>query len=166
MKQTPQLFLDWALRASLESKAQRLKVGAVLVKDGQPLSVGWNGTAPGRDNNCETIQWDNHKHEGYTSENMLSNGFLYCTEKKDWYKIITKSETFHAESNLLKKCLTSGISTVGASLYMTTSPCFECAKMLAGIGLKEIIYLNEFRDPNGVKFLKECNENIFLYTGD
>lgn len=163
MKNTPQLFLDWAARASCESHAKRLKVGAVLVKNGQPLSVGWNGTAPGRDNVCEIIEWDSHKHDGYTNEYMTNAGFIFCTEKADWYKIITKHEVIHAESNLLKKCLTSGISTVGATLYMTTSPCFDCAKLLAGIGLNEIIYTTPFRDLSGVEFLKECGETIYCY---
>lgn len=128
MKTSHRLFMDFALRTAKESKAVRLKVGAILVKDGQPLSMGWNGTAPGRNNCCE-----------YIKDGILT----------------TKQEVIHAEMNLVKKCINSGISMNGCTIYLTHSPCLECAKLLSGLGLKTILYLEEYRDLKGVNFLRE-----------
>lgn len=137
MKQNHKLFFDIAERIAQESHSRRLKVGSILVKDGQIISIGYNGTAPGRDNNCE------YEVDG---------------------KLVTKPEVIHGEMNVLRKCVVSGISTVDATLYNTIAPCIDCSKFLVGLGLKEILYLHDFRDMSGVEFLKECGENISKWS--
>ena len=93
------------------SYAERRKVGCVIVKDETIIGIGYNGTPPGWDNQCET------------------NG-------------VTKPEVLHAEQNALDKVIRGTISSVGASVFVTTAPCIECAKRILGVG----IWLKEKRD--------------------
>lgn len=162
-KNTHALWVDIAYRFAQESYSRRKKVGAVLVKDGKILSQGWNGTAPGRPNDCEEVIWDNHQHEGFDQSKMLDDGWEWSAEKQDYFKLQTKQEVIHAEMNCLKHCLRSGVSTLDATLYLTLSPCKECAKMIAGLGLESIVYCEIYRDVEGIKFLREAGENIISY---
>ena len=118
-------YLEIAKSISDLSHAERKKVGSIIVKDSVIISDGYNGTPSGFDNSCED-----------------ENG---CTK---WY-------TLHAEANaILKLVKTGGISAEGSILYITLSPCKECAKLILQAGIKKVIYLEEYRDKSGVDFLK------------
>lgn len=121
------------LTASM-SKATRLKVGAVFARDGRPLCTGWNGVLEGSaDDSCEHI----------------ING-----------QLTTKPTVIHAEMNALRYMARAGISTDGATLYLTHAPCINCAKHLAGIGLKQIIYSHAYRSSEGTDYLKSVGIDI------
>ena len=110
------------------SYARRAKVGAILAKDDNIISYGWNGTPSGDDNTCEL---------------ELEDGTLQ-----------TKSEVLHAESNLLSKLTKSGgTGSSGATLYVTLSPCAECAKLIKQSGIARVVYRDKYRDPSGIDFL-------------
>lgn len=111
------------------SKCKRLQVGAVFVRDARPLATGWNGMLEGSNDDCceETI-----------------NGI---TRSKD--------AVIHAEMNALRYMAREGISTKGATLYITHAPCINCAKHLAGIGLKEVVYKHTYRTTEGLDFLSQ-----------
>ena len=122
------------------SYAQRNKVGCIIVSPkGQIISQGYNGTPTGYDNCCE-----------YTDENG---------------NLATKKEVLHAESNAISKCAKWLSSTEDATLYVTLSPCFECAKVIIQAGIKRVCYNELYRNTEGLEFLKKNNiqvDQIFI----
>lgn len=130
------LYMDVAKRMSQMSYATRLKVGAVIVKDSNIISYGWNGTVPGRDNCCEY------------NDMSLNNGILHVVTR-------TKPDVIHAEENSLLKLARQGISGAGASMFCTHSPCIVCARMMVTVGIRELYYRDVYRDDGGLDFLKE-----------
>jgi dCMP deaminase len=119
-----ELYLDLAKRVAEESYCKRLKVGAIIVKDGNIISFGYNGTPAGVDNCCE-------RHG------------------------VTVAEVIHAEMNAILKAAKTGHSVDGASLYLTLSPCVECAKLILQSGIKRVVYLDQYRKTEGIDFLKQ-----------
>ena len=122
-----QAHLDVAQRYSQLSKARRLQVGAVVVKDDRIISIGYNGTPPGWDNNCE---------------NELPDGSLK-----------TKPEVLHAEENAIGKLARSHESGDGATMFLTHAPCAQCAKLILVSGIRQVFYRDTYRDDSGVQFL-------------
>ena len=119
------------------SKAVRRKVGCLIVRDGQIISDGYNGTPVGFDNTCETV---NEK-------------FLYRAENK----LQTKPEVLHAESNALMKLAKSTNSSKDSTIYLTMSPCFECAKLIIQAGVLRVVYSETYRNTEGIDFLRSNN---------
>ena len=113
------------------SKAERKQVGCLIVKSGQIISDGYNGTPHGFDNACE-----------------------YGTR----FGLETKPEVLHAESNALTKLAKSTQSSKGATIYITLSPCFDCAKLMIQSGINRVVYLDQYRDTGGIDLL--CKANI------
>jgi dCMP deaminase len=126
------LYMDWAQRCSELSHAKRLHVGAVIVKDDTVISYGYNGMPAGWDNDCE----DQIYHE---------DGF-HITLK-------TKPEVIHAESNAIAKLAKSTNSGQDADLFVTHSPCLECAKLIYQSGIRRVYFGQNYRDDAGIKFL-------------
>lgn len=123
-------YMDIACIAAGNSVANRKKVGACIVLPNGLISVGWNGTASGTENHCET-----------------EDG-------------LTKPTVIHAEINALKKLLVAGVSVKDAKVFCTLSPCLSCAVQLVDLGLSEFIYLEEYKDLTGVEFLRESNVKV------
>lgn len=105
------------------SYCNRLKVGAIIVKDGNVIAIGYNGTPSGWSNNCED---DSGK---------------------------TREEVLHAESNAIAKCARSVSSSDGAHLYVTHSPCVSCAKLIMQAGITKVYYGQTYRDLRGIGML-------------
>jgi len=126
-----QVYLNIAKEVSILSHCERSKVGAVLVKDGNIVAFGYNGTPAGMNN---------------------------CCERND----VTVPEVIHAEMNAILKAARSGYAVGGAELYLTLSPCVDCAKLILQSGIKRVIYLQEYRKTDGVEFLKKFID-IFQY---
>lgn len=119
------MYMDIAERISEMSYAQRAKVGAVIVKDDNIISFGYNGTPAGHDNCCEVIGPDALLH--------------------------TKREVLHAESNALMKLVKSGIaSSQGATIYVTYSPCIECSKLIVQAGITRVVYKTKYETDGGI----------------
>jgi dCMP deaminase len=116
------------------STARRLKVGALVVKDDRIISIGYNGMPKGWDNNCE---------------NELEDG-----------TIKTKPEVLHAETNAIAKLARSVESGLDADLFVTHSPCLDCAKLIYQSGIKRVYYANAYRDDSGVIFLKNSGVEV------
>ena len=137
------------------SKCTRLKVGAVFERDGRPLCTGWNGLLEGVDDDCCEHEVTCTCYEGITDT------MRPCKVCNGTGKVLkTKDTVIHAEMNALRYMAKAGISTVGATLYITHAPCVNCAKHIAGLGLKEIIYKNDYRDFDGINHLKSVNVKI------
>ena len=110
------------------SSAKKLQVGCVIVKDNRILSVGYNGTPSGWDNECEeVIKWPNG----------------------DIKFLTTKPEVLHAEANALMKLCQSTESSKDATLFVTHTPCIECAKLIYQAGISQVYYINQYDATKG-----------------
>lgn len=127
------------------SYCKRRKVGAVLAKDSYIISVGYNGTIRGAKNECET-----------TCTACAGQGCLVCEYKG----IVTNPEVLHAEANCLTAAMQHGISTTGCSLYVTTSPCIHCAKLIVQAGVTRVVYQEEYKDAQGLLLLIKSGVEI------
>jgi dCMP deaminase len=132
------LYMDWAKRVAQLSHAKRLQVGAVIVKDDSVISYGYNGMPAGWDNNCE----DEFLHEDGST-----------TTK-------TRPEVIHAESNAIAKLAKSTNSGVGSYMFITHSPCIECAKLIFQSGISTVYYNGNYRSDDGIKFLEKSGVNV------
>ena len=119
------------------SKAVRRKVGCLIVRDGQIISDGYNGTPAGFDNTCE----------------FVNEKFLARAENK----LQTKPEVLHAESNALMKLAKSTNSSKDSTIYLTMSPCFDCAKLIIQAGVLRVVYSDTYRNTEGIDFLRSNN---------
>ena len=159
-------MMETALIWAEESYCKRKKVGAILAKKGRILSTGYNGTVTGSDNNCEE-----HSEEKYyecsrcgSEYKAGEDAFVYCDmcqghnahmiEKKE-KKLISKNTVVHAEANTIAFAGKHGIKTKGCTIYVTLSPCIECAKIMVQHGIKKVVYREEYRNTDGINFLKE-----------
>lgn len=130
------LYMDIAFRVGEMSRANRKKVGAVIVKDGRILSMGWNGTPHGWDNACED-----------------ENGN-------------TKPEVLHGESNAIMKLTKSTESSNGTSLFVTMAPCMECSKLIVQSGISEVFFNEIYRLTNGLEFLQKSGICLYRMLPD
>lgn len=143
------------------SYAERLKVGAIIVKDDRVISIGYNGTPSGWSNECEEIEFvDDSEDLDYAV--MVAEGWTFGAyrEMAGWTKRKTKPEVIHAEANAVAKLARSVECGEGASMYITHSPCFECAKLIYTAGIKKVFYENQYRTTEGINFLKKCNVDV------
>ena len=134
--------MDVAERFAQLSSATRLQVGAIVVKDDRIISIGYNGMPSGWDNTCE---------DHYTMIDNDGNRFI---ESK------TKPEVLHAESNAIAKLAKSPESGEGASVFITHSPCIDCAKLIYQSGVATVYYKNDYRSTQGIEFLIKSNVRI------
>lgn len=136
-----QAYMDIAERFAQLSSAQRLQVGAIVVKDDRIISLGYNGMPSGWDNTCEV--------------EVLHDYGNRAGEAK--YILKTKPEVLHAEMNALMKLAKSTESGKDAVMFVTHAPCMECAKGIYQAGINSVYYKNPYRDTAGLDFLKKCN---------
>jgi len=134
-------FLEIAKLVSKRSTCLRRKVGAVLVKDKRILATGYNG-APSGIKHCEEVGCLREKLKVPSGQrHELCRGL-------------------HAEQNVILQAALHGVSTRGATLYITDSPCIICAKMLINAGVKKVVFLGEYPDKMALEFLKEAKIEI------
>lgn len=126
-------YLEMAAVWARNSYCTRRKVGAIIVKDRMIISDGYNGTPSGFENVCED-----------------ENG-------------VTKPYVLHAEANAITKVARSGNSSLGATLYVTASPCLECAKLIIQAGIKRVVYNEEYRIADGLDLLRRAGVEVVKY---
>jgi dCMP deaminase len=123
-------YLAMARIWAQNSYCKRRQVGAILVKDKMIISDGYNGTPSGFENNCEDA-------EG-----------------------MTKPYVLHAEANAITKVARSSNSSEGATLYITASPCIECAKLIIQAGIKRVVFSEKYRSEDGIDLLKRAQIEV------
>ncbi|MGE4287616.1 MAG: cytidine/deoxycytidylate deaminase family protein [Salinivirgaceae bacterium] len=123
-------YIKMALIWAENSYCERRKVGALLVKDRMIISDGYNGTPAGFENICED---ENNK---------------------------TKPYVLHAEANAITKVARSNNSSEGATLYVTSSPCLECSKLIIQAGIKRVVFSDNYRLHDGINLLKKAGIEI------
>jgi dCMP deaminase len=121
------------------SSAQRLKVGAIVVKENRVISIGYNGTPEGWDNACE---------------------YEYVDPQTKVVSMVTKKEVIHAESNAIAKLAKSSESGLDSSIFITHAPCMDCAKLIYQSGISSVYYRNSYRDMAGLNFLEKCGVEV------
>lgn len=129
-------YLRMARIWSENSYCQRRKVGALVVKNKMIISDGYNGTPSGFENVCETE--DN----------------------------VTKPYVLHAEANAITKLARSENNSDGATLYVTASPCIECAKLIIQAGIKRVVYGEKYRLEDGINLLKRAGIDVIYLNPD
>lgn len=153
------------LYASL-STARRLKVGALVVKDDRIISIGYNGMPCGWDNDCEQKEWMNSDAGGWLDPNEIEAQWPFvATSDTDGsvigrYRLKTKPEVLHAETNAVSKLARSTESGLDADLFVTHSPCLDCAKLIYQSGIKRVYYATAYRDNAGIEFLKASDVEV------
>jgi len=159
-----ELYMDWAKRTAQLSHAKRLQVGAVIVKDDSVISYGYNGTPAGWDNECEDKVWDKGAGGWLDPEEFdviyPYEGWHEGAQRDVRYGLKTKPEVLHAESNSLAKLAKSNNSGLGADLFVTHSPCMECAKLIFQSGISRVWYNENYRDDSGIKFLEKSGVEV------
>ena len=126
-------YARMALIWAENSYCERRKVGALVVKNNMIISDGYNGTPTGFENVCE-------------DENNVSKPYV-----------------LHAEANAITKLARSSNSSDGATLYVTASPCIECAKLIIQSGIKRVIYTEKYRLTDGIDLLERAGiEVVYL----
>ncbi len=125
-----QRYLKMAAIWAQNSYCRRRQVGALIVKDKMIISDGYNGTPSGFENVCED---ENNK---------------------------TKPYVLHAEANAITKVAKSNNSSEGATLYVTSSPCMECSKLIIQAGIKRVVFTENYRLENGVELLQRAGIEI------
>ncbi|WP_297447812.1 dCMP deaminase family protein [uncultured Alistipes sp.] len=127
-------YLKMAVIWAENSYCVRRQVGALLVKDKMIISDGYNGTPSGFENICED---DAGK---------------------------TKPYVLHAEANAITKVAKSGNSSEGATLYVTSSPCIECAKLIIQSGIRRVVFCDDYHSSEGVELLRRVGIDVVKVT--
>ena len=118
------------------SYCERRKVGALVVKDKTIISDGYNGTPSGFENKCED-----------------SNN-------------VTHPYVLHAEANAITKLARSSNNSDGSTLYVTASPCIECAKLIIQAGIKKVVYAEKYRLTGGIDLLRQAGVEVIYLNPD
>ena len=130
--------MNIAQEVSTMSQARRLQVGAIVVKDDRIISIGYNGMPSGWDNDCEDA----------------------VQHSDDTVTLKTKPEVLHAETNAIAKLAKSSDSGSGAVMFVTHSPCLDCAKLVYQSGISRVVYRDSYRSDSGVDFLQKSGVEV------
>jgi dCMP deaminase len=131
-------FISVLDAAEKNSTCRRLKVAALLVKNNRIISTGWNGV-PSGDVHCEDLENDHR---------------LACVDHHDF----SEANELHAEQNCIAFAARNGISTDGAEIYLSISPCTNCAKLIIAAGIKKVYFKQAYdRSSEGLVRLSKSN---------
>ena len=150
------------------SSAKRLHVGAIVVKEDRIISIGYNGMPAGWDNNCEDKEYMDQTAGGWLSPEEIKEHWPWSeqqlpkTEDLPWlrYRLKTKPEVLHAETNAIAKLAKSTESGMGATMFITHAPCLDCAKLIYQSGINSVLYRNSYRSDDGIKFLEKASVEV------
>lgn len=152
-----QKFISYFARIAVEtaqlSHAQRLKVGAILVKDNRILSLGYNGTPSGQDNTCEYREYLHQSASDYLEKSEIEHTWPCVDEQHGRYRLVTCDNVIHAEENCILKMAKSTDSASGSVMFVTHQPCINCARMIYLAGVSHVYYIHEYKSRNGLEFL-------------
>ena len=150
-------YMNIAEETAELSTAVRLKVGSVIVKDNSIISYGYNGTPTGWDNNCE---YKEYFYYGHSFGDSAADYFDQIDEDGKRYRLKTRPEVLHAESNAIAKVAKSNESSDGAILFCTHAPCLDCAKLIHQAGINSVYYRNTYRSTDGIEFLEKSGITV------
>lgn len=131
------MYMAMAYAAAQQSKASKLKVGAIAVNDGNVIGVGINGTPTG---------W-------YTNEDI------------DPVTGSTADCVLHAEENLISKLAKSGANSNGATLFCTTAPCIKCSRLIVQSGFSRVVYDSDYKTEDGLELCRRLGLEVHKHKG-
>lgn len=137
MNKFDHFYMGIARDAAKLSYAEKLKVGSVAIRGNNILAFGYNGSLPGDDNTCEHIV------DG---------------------QLVTKDEILHSEENLILKLAQSNTTSIGATIYISHSPCVKCSRMIVAAGFTRLVYGEEYRDTRGLDMLERHGVKVEKYV--
>lgn len=149
-KKLDTLYMKMAFNMAEISYGVRAKVGAILVTENGVVLTGVNGMPNALGNELETPTYDFISEFGKPTQVVLTGS-------------VTKPEVIHAELNCILKAAREGVSTVNSTVYVTLSPCPQCASMLASAGVKRVVYASEYRSLGGIAVLNRCGVHVEQY---
>lgn len=130
------MFAEIALIVSKRSSCLKKQVGALLLRDNRIIAIGYNGVLP-------------HQNP--------DNGFNNITGE---------TNTVHAEANIIAFCAKEGIRINGCTLWVTLSPCEKCAELIIQAGIKNVVFMEHYRDYTGIQKLEDNGIKVEHYNGD
>jgi len=142
-------YMDVAQRFAQLSSAKRLQVGAIIVKDDRIISIGYNGMPSGWTNECEIEEVINRQLAPGDDFEFIHTGVL-----------TTKEEVIHAEMNCLGKLAKTNESGQGSTMFITHSPCLQCAKGIFVAGIQTVYYKTEYKCNKGINFLRKAGVEV------
>ncbi len=153
------------------STAVRLKVGAIVVRDDRIISIGYNGMPAGWDNNCEDKDYMSSDAGGWLNPDEIYEQWPFeetvvvANDNESFeidrrYRLKTKPEVLHAETNAIAKLARSSESGLGATMFITHAPCLNCAKLIYQSGISKVYYRNSYKESTGVEFLLKGGVDI------
>ena len=169
-----QKFIDYYMKVaeltSTLSYAKRLQVGSVIVKGNKILATGYNGMPSGWINDCEKVEYMGIDAGGWLDPEEIYEQWPFVEDDMDpdlgyarRYRLKTKDEVLHAETNAIAKVSASTESSEGATMFCTHAPCINCAKLIYQSGINSLYYRNTYRDRAGIKFLESSGVNVTKY---
>lgn len=160
-------YMTMAKECAKLSRARRLQVGSVLVKNNNIISFSWNGMPAGWENDCEQVELMPTKLNSWLEPDkilhdwpLVGKFWINGQEIETRYRFKTKPEVLHAESNVIAKVARSTESAQDADLFITHSPCLECAKLIYQSGIRRVLYGENYRDNSGIEFLKKSGLEV------
>ena len=148
------LYMDIAFRLAQESHCSKVHVAAVAVKNGRIVATGVNGTPSGTVN-CEDYWRSVHAADGMK---LHFDEWLKTQEWRDLHTVWSAVHEIHAEQNLFSEAARNGLCLEGTDVYVTLEPCANCAKLLAVIRPRRVIYAKKYDkgSPESIELLREC----------
>ena len=169
-----QKFINYYMKVaeltSTLSYAKRLQVGAVIVNGNKILATGYNGMPSGWDNNCESFEYMSIDAGGWLDPKEIYERWPFVEDDMDpdlgyarRYRLKTKDEVLHAETNAIAKVSASTESSEGATMFCTHAPCINCAKLIYQSGINSLFYRDTYRDVAGIEFLEKSGVSVTKY---
>jgi dCMP deaminase len=154
-----QAYMDVAERFAQLSSAQRLHVGAIIVKDDRIISIGYNGMPSGWENCCENKIYMTESDNYMRAPGEIETVFPF-EDDGGRYRIKSKPEVLHAETNAIAKLARSPESGEGATIFITHAPCLNCAKLIYQSGIQVVYYRTAYRERDGIEFLEKSGITV------
>ena len=154
------MFIKICQVVAQRSTCWRSQVGAVIVKEGRVISMGYNGPVSGMPA-CEEI-------EPRVRYDMDHGKLPIWMEEEIRQKVCmgpSCTRSLHAETNAIAFAARAGVSVEGCTMYCTMSPCINCAKVIVNSGIKKLVYMKEYRDTSGLDLLKSAGITVVHLEG-
>jgi dCMP deaminase len=169
-----QKFIDYYMKVaeltSTLSYAKRLQVGSVIVKGNKILATGYNGMPSGWVNDCEKVEYIGIDAGVWLDPEEIYEQWPFVEDDMDpdlgyarRYRLKTKDEVLHAETNAIAKVSASTESSEDATMFCTHAPCINCAKLIYQSGINSLYYRDTYRDSAGIKFLEKSGVIVTKY---
>lgn len=157
-------FMQVAELTAKLSKATRLRVGSVIVKDDRIISCGYNGLPSGFDDSFIEFPITVSMSDYDKLSNNEKGRYLFDRSNKNFVGLKTNDSVIHSEQNAIARLAFSHESGENAIMFCTHSPCHNCSKIIYSSGIKQLYYKTDYRSNDGLIFLSQCNIEVIKYA--